>query len=224
MRLENVERLDTIKLSKLNPNYLHYKYLFRDLLSSIELHAKGKILDIGCGNKPYKNFFKNYESYIGCDIIQSSKNEVDVICNATSIPLENEQFDTVFSTQTIEHVFEHDQMLNEAFRLLKNGGKIIVSGPMNWRHHEEPYDFFRFTKYGLQGVLEKAGFEVLEIKPNGGKWPLWGLMTIQTLPSFIVNLKIFKFTINSLCDYLDSKDIETKNTINFVAVARKLVS
>jgi len=47
---------------------------------------------------------------------------------------------------------------------------IILSAPIVWEHHELPYDFFRFTRYGMQYIFEKAGFEIVEIKANGGKW------------------------------------------------------
>lgn len=221
MRIENLDRLETVEISKLNRNYLHYKYLFADLKSAINRFGHGKILDIGCGNKPYKSYFNDYESYIGCDIIQSSRNEVDIISEATNIPLSDSYFDTIFTTQTIEHVFEHRKMVEEAYRLLKKNGYIIISGPMYWPHHEEPYDFYRFTKHGLRAILEAAGFEVIEIKSNGGKWPLWGVTTIQTLPSWITNLKLFKYSINSLCEFMDVRDNESNNTMNFVVVARK---
>lgn len=221
MRLENLNRLETVEISKLNRNYLHYKYLFTDLKSAIERFESGKILDIGCGNKPYKKYFKNYDSYTGCDIVQSSRNEVDIISEATNIPLSDNLFDTIISTQTIEHVFDHRKMLAEAYRLLKPNGFIIVSGPMYWPHHEEPYDYYRFTKHGLRAILEATGFEVIEIKSNGGKWPLWGVTTIQTLPRWITNLKLFKYSINTLCEYMDRRDKELNNTMNFVVVAKK---
>ncbi|MEI9956305.1 MAG: class I SAM-dependent methyltransferase [Ferruginibacter sp.] len=98
--------------------------------------------------------------YTGCDIIQSDLQKVDILCEANKIPLADNTFDTVFSTQTIEHVADHQGVINEAYRLLKPGGAIIVSAPLYWHLHEEPYDFFRFTKYGFEYIFNKAGFEI----------------------------------------------------------------
>ena len=165
MRLENVSRLSSFNgINKYNFNYLVYKNLIRDLNKAVYKYAKGKVIDIGCGNKPYENIFKGkIDEYIGCDVMQSDLKKVDIICEANNIPLKSLSFDTAFSTQTIEHVADHQGLANEAFRLLKPGGYFIVSGPLYWPLHEEPYDFFRFTKHGFTYVFEKAGFEVTEI-------------------------------------------------------------
>jgi SAM-dependent methyltransferase len=221
MRKENLNRLSDMDLDKFNPYFLVYYFLFRDLKYAISTYAGKNVLDIGCGNKPYLKLFDSSCTYIGCDIIQSNQNKVDVISLATEIPLKNDSFDTIFSTQTIEHVFEHELMLKEAFRLVKKKGFLILSGPMYWPHHEIPYDFFRFTEYGFRSILEKVGFEVVEVLPNGGKWALWGLATIQTFPSIIANNRIFKFFINSICFYFDEKNPDYKNTSNFVIIAQK---
>ena len=131
MRDKNVSRFANYKnVSKSDLYYLVYVPLIRDLELAIEKYARGKVLDIGCGNKPYeKKFGEQITGYIGCDIIQSDLQKVDVLCAANNIPLENASFDTVFSTQTIEHVEDHQGLVNEAYRLIKPGGFFIVSGP-----------------------------------------------------------------------------------------------
>ena len=94
---------------------------------AIEHHASGKVLDIGCGNKPYQSLFVGrITEYIGCDVVQSDKNKVDVICPATQLSFNNESFDTVFSTQVIEHVDDPFKMLSESSRVLKPGGILII--------------------------------------------------------------------------------------------------
>lgn len=136
MRTVNSERLTNTKISKSDPNYLHYKYFQRDLFAAIHQYAKGSLLDIGCGNKPYEPVFGNQISkYVGCDIIQSHLHKVDILCEANNIPLESSSFDTLFSTQTIEHVEDHQGLVNEAFRLVKPSGYFIVSGPKIGRAH-----------------------------------------------------------------------------------------
>lgn len=236
-RVENLARLENVEeINNSNINYLVYKSFHYELKTAIEKYATGRLLDIGCGNKPYSKWFKNKISdYIGCDIIQSNANKVDVICQANSIPLDNESFETVISTQAIEHIEDYKGMVNEAFRLLKKEGCFILSGPFYWHLHEEPYDFYRFTKHGFKYILENAGFEIIEIKENGGAWATLGLMINHTFnfqnieankvakgTKYIFRkLKLYKI-VNRIFSYLDTKDFNPINTINYVVVAKKI--
>ena len=232
---EHLERLTVPKTGLNDPYYLEYKFLFKDLENAIHKYASGDILDIGCGNKPYKCFFENrISTYTGCDIVQSSENVVDIICTATEIPVESNTKDTIFTTQVIEHVADHRKLLSEAFRILKPGGHIILSGPMAWEHHEVPYDFFRFTRYGFEWLLKEHGFTPLEITPNGGKWAMVGQLMLNSIRSsfekktptrrflfllfFIFRIK---WVINILFSFLEKVDKDYSSTLNFVVVAQK---
>lgn len=216
-------------------SYLTHKFLFADIKDAVEQYATGNVLDIGCGNKPYESLFKNITGYTGTDIIQSSDQRVDVLCNSMDIPLQDGQYDTLFSTQVLEHVEDHLKMLQEGFRLLKSGGHIILTAPMAWEHHEVPYDFFRFTRYGLTYIFEKAGFEIKYIKANGGKWAFLGQMAQNVLASSLKNKKgvlrkilyigyryCYKYLLNikyAILEKLDKDDAFI--TTNFIVVAIK---
>lgn len=235
MRTENLGRLSSIDITKSDLYYLHYKSYHRDLFYAIKKHSKGDVLDIGCGNKPYEKMFEGLiNKYTGCDIVQSDLNKVDVLSLANKIPLEDNSFDTIISTQTIEHVEDHQGLVNEAHRLLKPNCYFILSGPFNWQLHEEPYDFFRFSKHGFKYILEKAGFEVIEIKENGGMWSVVGQYIIKNISNDHIgrNRKIriifnlFKrlkiiYLLNCLFDKLDKLDYNSINTINYVIIAKK---
>jgi SAM-dependent methyltransferase len=202
--------------------YLSYKPLTAALETITTRFAKGRTLDIGCGNKPYEAMFKGLSSeYIGCDIMQSSENKVDIICNASQIPFPDFSFDTVFSTQVIEHFENPDAMIHEAYRLLKPGGHLILSGPMYWHLHEEPHDYFRFTKYGFRLLFEKNNFIVNEILSCGGKWAVLGQVMIHTLPRRLVRLKFFRALNNRIFSYLDNKYYNDFNTLNYVIAGTK---
>lgn len=223
--------------SLFSPEYLVYKFLIPDLQDAINNFGRGKVLDVGCGNKPYKNAFSDsVTEYIGCDIEQSSLKVVDTICPATALAFDNSSFDTVFCTQVLEHVYDHKKAIFEIGRVLKSGGYFIGSVPMAWPHHEEPFDFFRFTRYGLEGLINEAGMEVEYIKANGGKWALLGQLIILNFtersmkPGFLTRLKkiifrltLSKFWINLIFGRLDkvSSQPAYHHTLNFVFVAKK---
>jgi SAM-dependent methyltransferase len=234
-RSEKLERLSVPKTGMNDPYYLEYKFLFADLERAIKNYAAGEVLDIGCGNKPYRCFFEGkITGYTGCDIVQSSDGLVDVICPATEIPLPDASKDTIFTTQVIEHVADHRKLLSEASRILKPGGYIILSGPMAWEHHEVPHDFFRFTRYGFEWLLNEHGFTPVEITPNGGKWALVGQLMLNSIRSSLEKktltrrvLRAFyfvfriKWVINAIFSFLERSDKDYSSTLNFVVVGRK---
>jgi SAM-dependent methyltransferase len=237
MRETQLGRLSTSEMGIDHSLYLHYKFYHNDLFNAFKQFAKGKLIDIGCGNKPYEQILSSHVTeYLGCDIIQSSDNRVDILCPANNIPVNANSFDTVISTQTIEHVEDAQGLVNEAFRILNKDGYFILSGPQYWPLHEEPYDFFRYTRYGFKYLLEKAGFEVVFIIPNGGKWSVAGQALIHALFPTVFNIKGFKGTVikilvkafggiktlNKLFYYLDQKNPDYSNTMNYVIVAQKL--
>lgn len=220
-REEGIKRLSNINIPTSHPYYITYFFLLRSLKRAAQTYGKGRMLDIGCGNKPYNIFFREYiTEHIGCDIVQSSEKSVDVVCEATNIPLPDNSFDTILCTQVIEHVADHNKLIAEAYRLLKPGGNLILTGPMYWPLHEEPYDFFRFTKHGFQFIFEKSGFKVLEIRENGGKWSVLGQMFCLTIATFWGRRHVIRL-INNISLYLDRKHFNTVSTLNYLVVGGK---
>lgn len=125
-------------------------------------------------------------------------------------------------------------MISECFRVLKSNGYIILSTNLMWPVHEEPYDFYRFTKYGLIDLFEKVGFEVIECSACGGKWAMLGQMMLlssickidnsksylKRLPNKIVN-RILMLICNNLFPFLDRKRKDEHFTMNYVIVGKK---
>lgn len=235
MRQENLSRLSNIKVARGSQDFLVMHYLIKDLKSVINEYAKGNVLDVGCGNKPYEEIFTDKsKTYTGCDVVQSDKHKVDVICPATELKFEDNSFETVFSTQVIEHVSDPFKMLSEINRVLKVNGCLILSAPFSWELHEEPYDFYRYTKYGLLAMLEQSGFQVLSILPNGGKWAaiiqlnlniIYSTFKKKTLTAKLLKALFTKlgFTslVNSLALLIEKKHFDDLLTLNYVVVARK---
>lgn len=236
MREQGLVRLSETKLNKNDHDYIVMKHLIEDLDRVIPLHARGDVLDIGCGNKPYEKMFHGViRSYVGCDVVQSSGNKVDVICEAVNLKFEDAKFDTVFSTQVIEHVEDPFKMLSEANRVLKKDGIIIISAPFCWELHEQPYDFYRYSKYGLEAMFKKHNLEILELKPNGGKWAaifqlnlniIYSTFSKKTILSRIIKVLFLHLRMTSLFNiigcWMDRKYYDDLLTLNYVIVGRKV--
>lgn len=136
----------------------------------------GNVYDLGCGESPYKDFIlNNANNYYGVDWGESVYNsKPDIIADLNKkLPIESNVADCILSISVMEHLSEPQIMLNEAFRILKKDGVILMQVPWQWKVHEAPYDFFRYSPYGLKVMFEKAGFKNIIIKPSSGFFTTW---------------------------------------------------
>jgi SAM-dependent methyltransferase len=146
-----------------NPFYFARKGLYQNVLELIP-NLKGKLLDIGCGSKPYKNLCK-LDEYIGLEIDDEGNrnhNYADVFYDGKTIPFEDKSFDSILSNQVFEHVFNPNDFLKEVNRITKMGGVMLMTVPFVWDEHEQPYDYARYSSFGLKYILSKNGFEIIE--------------------------------------------------------------
>jgi SAM-dependent methyltransferase len=133
---------------------------------------QGDVLDFGCGSKPYRELFTACSSYTGVDIAVSGHDHidshVDVFYDGRHLPFNDASFDAVVAFEVFEHVFNIDEMLQELRRVLRPGGRMMLTLPFAWGEHEVPYDFGRYTSFGIRSVLERNGLTVQSIgKTNG---------------------------------------------------------
>ena len=141
------------------------------LRDNLRQYAKGRLIDIGCGVKPYKEIVAPYvDEHIGIDHENSPhpSDNVDLTGTAYKIPVEDGDFDTALCTYVLEHLEEPSDAIAETYRVLTKGGYAIYTVPLFWHLHKEPRDFYRYTCHGLQYLFEKNGFEVVEIIPLCG--------------------------------------------------------
>jgi SAM-dependent methyltransferase len=144
--------------------------------------AKGRLLDVGCGDKPYEPLFAPYvTAYVGAEYddtysgsINAPKGKADVLYSGDRLPFADGEFDTVLSSQVGEHVPHPEAFFAEIVRVLKPGGKVIFTVPFSYRIHSEPHDFHRFTKYALRSYAEKNGLTVDVLAARGGFWKVIG--------------------------------------------------
>ena len=198
-----------LKPSKKHPNrsivnFLVYEYADYFLTKFIPYY-KGVMVDLGCGEAPYEEFFLQYvDQYIGVDWTNSYHNiKADVASDLNErVALPNNCADVVISISVMEHLYNPERFLNEAYRILKDGGVFILQVPFQWWVHEEPYDYFRYTPYGLNYLLQKAGFREIEIYPIGGFFTMWLLKLNYFLARVIKNRFTIKFKLDKILYYL----------------------
>jgi SAM-dependent methyltransferase len=131
---------------------------------------KGRLLDFGCGSKPYRSLF-TVEEYTGLDFENPGhphlNEQIDVFYDGKHMPFQDQTFDAVFSSEVFEHVFNLDEVLKELNRVMRTGAPILVTCPFAICEHEVPNDFARYSSYGLRSLFERHGFEVVHQEKTG---------------------------------------------------------
>jgi SAM-dependent methyltransferase len=183
--LERHARKSSSRPSPFAVDWLINRHLMRSIRHASATHARGLLLDVGCGGRPHESIFLPYvDRYIGVDTPASALSRVDVAAIASHLPFPDQTFDTVLCTEVLEHLSDPATCLREMGRVLRVGGHLILTTPQLWHLHEEPYDFFRYTRYGLSHLCNGAGLKVVEIRPHGGPWATIGIVTIIHLGSY----------------------------------------
>lgn len=198
-------------------------------LSKASKFAYGNLLDVGCGKMPYKSIFlPRINKYTGID---KYGKEADIKKDFLIATIPNNSYNTVLCTQVLEHTPEPQKFLTKINKVLKKKGVLILTVPFTGYLHEVPYDYFRYTKYGLKYMLQKANFKIVYIKNEGNWIASIGLEIISYLeptfnryllkyPKRLVQLFILLFI--KLFSHLPERFTKSKySTINYIVVAYK---
>ncbi len=173
----------------------HFQWLWTEVLyRDLRRHLPGmcgRILDVGCGTKPYKEWFGKNVELVGIDLIASSESDY-VISPAEPWPLDSVSFDGVLCTQAFEHALDLDLTLREINRVLKPGGKLVVSAPFFYQEHygdsQHRHDYRRFTVAGLRQVLGDR-YDLMEAKGEGGIGTILGGLWLNWLEFELSSLR-----------------------------------
>jgi|SRR5579872_1367761 len=215
------------------PDWLTVAPLARDLRDVIGTFAHGRLLDVGCGERPFKVFAQPGVTWVGMDL--PSNVAADVHGNATDIPVGDGTFQSLLCTQVLEHVTDPGRAIAEFARVIEPGGILILSVPLHWELHEEPNDFYRYTEYGLKTLLSNRGFVILKILRQGSSAEVAGqvinlavLHLGENLPfgkSFLFRaVKAPFYLFVNVLSYAAGRLIRSRrDTLNYVVVARRLI-
>ena len=180
-------------------NWIVYK-INDKFLEKYAKYYKGDLYDLGCGEAPYKDYFLQYaDRYIGIDWSNTLHNsKADIVSDLNKkIDLKDEVADTLVSISVMEHLCEPQIFLNEAYRILKNDGYMILQVPWQWWVHEAPYDFYRYTPYGLKYLFEKAGFKEVAVEAQNGFFTMWLLKINYFSSRFVRGPKFLRVIIKA---------------------------
>lgn len=133
----------------------------REIIVHTQKFVHGKTLDFGAGTAKYSGLIKPKTSeYITFDMMAGQN--IDVVGDVLNPPFKDVEFDTVISTQVLEHVEKPWVMIAQIGRIIKSGGVCIITAPFLVPFHADPYDFFRYTETGLTSMLKNEDFEIIE--------------------------------------------------------------
>lgn len=131
----------------------------------------GDILDVGCGEMPYRHLLPRDASYTGIDIADPAKFDMTrdqgvIAFNGRDIPFADHSFNAILCTEVLEHVIDPEALVAEMHRVLRPGGTMLVTVPYSARVHYVPYDFHRFTRYRLKQLFWECGKVEVEERGN----------------------------------------------------------
>lgn len=153
-----------------NPFFITRRFLYQSIAHFAPNFQGGRLLDVGCGTKPYRPLFSVNE-YVGLDYTDGARvrnPNADLHYDGGRFPVTDASFDYVLATEVLEHVFEPNGFVQEIHRALKPGGLLLLTVPFVWDEHEAPWDYARYTSFGVRHLMEKHGFVVVEQRKTGG--------------------------------------------------------
>jgi len=217
----NLERKSQALSSADHLYWLHFRTLEPFILDQLHRSA-APLLDLGCGNRPYKAYYPPGEA-LGADVVQSSTNNVDVVIDPTvALPFPDERFESILCTQVLEHVEDPYLLITESYRVLKPRGRLILTCPFIWELHERPHDYLRFTEYWLRKTLAETGFHVEVMERQGGDLATIGQLICLSMAVRKIHLpRVLQKMYNQFWAFLDRRSPSECMPLNYGMVCVK---
>jgi SAM-dependent methyltransferase len=224
-----------------NPGITHPLFLIRsELFRNISKFApqlKGRMMDFGCGLKPYADLF-SVDEYIGVDYQAEGETyhqeKVDVFYDGKTLPFPDDHFDSIFSSEVFEHIFNLPEIMLELKRVLKPGGKILITCPFSFGEHEVPSDYARYTSFAVKHMFTSNGFNIVAFEKTGGSieaitqlrivyWNLHILSFVKNIPVLRTVLRLMVFTSNNVMALILGKILPKRQDLylNNILLAEK---
>lgn len=140
--------------------------------NTLNEHAHGKLLDLGCGKSPLYIAYKDLVTETVCADWPSSLHEnphLDLFCDLTGkLPFESGTFDSIILSDVLEHIPNPDQLCLELARILAPSGKVFINVPFFYWLHERPHDYYRYTEFALKRFIENSDMDLVHFQAIGG--------------------------------------------------------
>jgi SAM-dependent methyltransferase len=219
----------------LRRHVLHFEVEIEEAVAAFArgLPAGARLLDAGAGEGQYARHFAR-QRYCGVDLavgdVAWNYSRLDAIADLGELPFRSGAFDAALHIVTIEHLREPGRALEEIARTLAPGGALLIAAPHEWEVHQAPHDYFRYTRYGLAYLLEKSGYQVVEMRAAGGYFRLLARRLLNGLQFFTGGLRWLWFVPAAILvlppamilPFLDFLDRDRNFTLGYICTARKM--
>jgi SAM-dependent methyltransferase len=187
-----------------------------------------RLLDAGAGEGNYKHYFAA-QRYCGIDLAVGDAawdySRLNVTGDLLNLPFRDLTFDACLNVVTLEHVREPARAVAELARTLAPGGRLLLIAPHEWEEHQQPHDYYRYTRYGLEYLFRQAGMSEISIAPVGGFFRLLArrlLNGLQFFPGpFMFVAALFLVPPALVLPLFEPLDHRQNFTLGYICSARK---
>ena len=209
-------------------NNFFIDFFIKKYFYEIKKKENSNFLDLGCGTRPYRKYYDSkFEKVIAGDF-EKRIEDVDLILDAQDLPFEPNNFDTILFTEVLEHIPDPTKAISEISRCLKTNGELILTFPFHHPMHEVPYDFTRWTEFGIKKILNDHNLKIVKMMRRGNIfslllvlifeiffYPFEAFVRIPIIGLLFYPLKYIYMKVYELIFYIHFNIIKNSSNLNF---------